>query len=890
MAEIPDVTYGYATVRIVTNTGDGPDGDDKPDPVIPQGRVIITPNPDQVLIQPSNGDPAYIWDPKGFQVNLISDPLGTPNAYARFRAVATDNPLFNPVNWTYTITFVFTDDTGTEVKPFSFELPTDADLDLAQVAPIASSDGQLIVRGPAGPAATFEVGNVTTGLAGSDAEFSVAADPTQDNNWIIDAQIPQGDKGDDGDASANAVETVTQTLTDAQKAIARTNIDCVASTRYHYLDHGIKGDWNGTTGTDDTAAIIALNTLVTANGGIIDFGNGAFLITGPVSIGSGVGARGEGGNEATCARFICGSATACVNWGYPSGGDTFHPTVLADISVDANGQGDPAGRLRVTGVKGIIMNVRVTDSTVVGTTVAAMTPGNGVVFDQAQNVLVQSLTSDSVQGYALVLDNGVGGCKFDSCHITTSGTLLRITDTSPGSSSGNGGGFPFGPADNTFDNCIFETRLNDSIQLLSIECGNMNIFEKCQFSASTSLAVMTSGAMVNISNNIVFKGLTIPLGTHCAFGAGCSWNGGAKGAVAGTNPVNMISIEGPNLVDVYGPHYAQDYANFIYIKANAPQVRFNPTNLFKGGGAGTTFGLNGALSNSKQGLSVATGVTGYTITFGAQTTASIGPADTASSIQTKLRGLSSIGAGNINVTGENGAYQTEFVGAKAGAPQATMTTTGTGGVVTVTSAQLGGAATNTNSCINLDVVQRQFKLPSFMPIGVSVGADTDSFPRIILQRSGAIALGDGTAAAGVGLSYDATNHALQTAGQFRITGGKSDAYHATAVTTAAFVFAADASAYPGVVFSYVNAACSLGTLTITNPVDGQLFTIKQVQPTPGGATYVWPPNVKWDGPIPNELGDGAVFHVTFMYSVSDTTWHEFSRSGSRQADLPTYAR
>lgn len=44
---------------------------------------------------------------------------------------------------------------------------------------------------------------------------------------------------------------------------------------FHVDDYGAKGDWNGTTGTDDTAAIqAAINAAVAAGGGVIRFGAG----------------------------------------------------------------------------------------------------------------------------------------------------------------------------------------------------------------------------------------------------------------------------------------------------------------------------------------------------------------------------------------------------------------------------------------------------------------------------------------------------------------------------------------------------------------------------------------------------------------------------------------
>ena len=56
----------------------------------------------------------------------------------------------------------------------------------------------------------------------------------------------------------------------------------------------------------------------------------------------------------------------------------------------------------------------------------------------------------------------------------------------------------------------------------------------------------------------------------------------------------------------------------------------------------------------------------FTLTFGANTTAAQAYTVSAASLQTALRGLASIGAGNVNVTGDNGGpFTVEFVSGKA---------------------------------------------------------------------------------------------------------------------------------------------------------------------------------------------------------------------------------
>lgn len=67
----------------------------------------------------------------------------------------------------------------------------------------------------------------------------------------------------------------------------------------------------------------------------------------------------------------------------------------------------------------------------------------------------------------------------------------------------------------------------------------------------------------------------------------------------------------------------------------------------------------------------------FVVSFGGFTTTGIAWNASATTVQTALRALTSIGAGNVNVTGPNGGpWTVTFVSAKGFAPQATMTANG----------------------------------------------------------------------------------------------------------------------------------------------------------------------------------------------------------------------
>lgn len=92
------------------------------------------------------------------------------------------------------------------------------------------------------------------------------------------------------------------------------------------------------------------------------------------------------------------------------------------------------------------------------------------------------------------------------------------------------------------------------------------------------------------------------------------------------------------------------------------------------------------------------GLTSFTLTFAGQTTAAIAAAATAAQVQTALEALSTIGVGNVAVTGSaGGPWTVTFQGDLANTDVAQMTATPTGGTgtVTVTTTTAGGAATDT---------------------------------------------------------------------------------------------------------------------------------------------------------------------------------------------------
>lgn len=93
------------------------------------------------------------------------------------------------------------------------------------------------------------------------------------------------------------------------------------------------------------------------------------------------------------------------------------------------------------------------------------------------------------------------------------------------------------------------------------------------------------------------------------------------------------------------------------------------------------------------------GLTSWTATFGGQTTASLDDDATAAQVQAALEALSTIGAGNVTVTGTTNpiAMTVTFVGALADTDVGAITTTPTGGTGTVVVAVTTAGGTDTET-------------------------------------------------------------------------------------------------------------------------------------------------------------------------------------------------
>jgi hypothetical protein len=158
-----------------------------------------------------------------------------------------------------------------------------------------------------------------------------------------------------------------------------------------------------------------------------------------------------------------------------------------------------------------------------------------------------------------------------------------------------------------------------------------------------------------------------------------------------TNPFNNVAVIAGN---------AGGGISYVDASALATGSIGTTIGVNTSGSAVSLTALNGELltlagaGNEVQTITV-TGVAGtFTLTFNGQTTAQLAFNATPSVVDAALESLSSVGAGNVNVTSAPGGYSIAFIGALANTNQPEMTANGSGGAIATvaTTTEGGGVA------------------------------------------------------------------------------------------------------------------------------------------------------------------------------------------------------
>lgn len=160
MTQLPsNITFGTIVGQFIASMSDSIDEDFNPD-AVPMGgtitftpsaatvkNVAATPNPITIIKTPIVG----VLDDQGYLCTNQYDP----DTYKLRRGVilvATDNPNLNPKDWTWIVSYKLTLDGQAIASPAAHPLliPSGSIQDLAEVAPISSSNGTPVIRGERG--------------------------------------------------------------------------------------------------------------------------------------------------------------------------------------------------------------------------------------------------------------------------------------------------------------------------------------------------------------------------------------------------------------------------------------------------------------------------------------------------------------------------------------------------------------------------------------------------------------------------------------------------------------------------------------------------------------------------------------------------------------------
>ena len=163
---LPDnVGSGTVTGRLIDSLGN---------PI--EGKVTFTPSPAYLLNASAEPSPVTII-PKPVTVTLADGAFTTT-------LTATDDPDNNPTSWTYKVAFNLT---GAKRASFDIQVPEGETVDLTTVAPVGSSGGVIITRGPDG------IGVPAGGSSGQVLAKASSAD--YDTHWVTSSGGGGGEGG-----------------------------------------------------------------------------------------------------------------------------------------------------------------------------------------------------------------------------------------------------------------------------------------------------------------------------------------------------------------------------------------------------------------------------------------------------------------------------------------------------------------------------------------------------------------------------------------------------------------------------------------------------------------------------------------------------------------------
>lgn len=188
-----EVLYCHVKWQAYEAIADSSDSDVYPDQYLPTGTVTFTPKVTGLLF---NGAAVpFTLLPRPIVVTLSGGGLD-------IYLVSTDNADGSPVFWTWAVSFALDD--GIKYNSFAFAAPSGGEVDLTNVTPVTVSNGQPIIQGPKGDAATIQFLDPITGDPGTEVLQTNAGDIY---GAILQFTIPRGNIG-----PAPTLATGTQTI------------------------------------------------------------------------------------------------------------------------------------------------------------------------------------------------------------------------------------------------------------------------------------------------------------------------------------------------------------------------------------------------------------------------------------------------------------------------------------------------------------------------------------------------------------------------------------------------------------------------------------------------------------------------------------------------------
>jgi len=179
MPTIPaGLPYGTVIGRFLFVSQDRTDVDHDPDYTVVNGTVKFTCSAGTLKVATES----LILVPLTFEADFDAEgwltPLFDTSETASIKLPATDSEIYNPTGFTWRVDFNIRDAaTGNAIKipSFSIEVPEGETVDLADVIPVASAEGTIIIQGPPGPTGPTGATGATgpTGPAGADGADGV---------------------------------------------------------------------------------------------------------------------------------------------------------------------------------------------------------------------------------------------------------------------------------------------------------------------------------------------------------------------------------------------------------------------------------------------------------------------------------------------------------------------------------------------------------------------------------------------------------------------------------------------------------------------------------------------------------------------------------------------